>query len=364
VTHHKVRRDLRLPLAARLMLIVAIVALGGAVLFVASGGLGRAVAALGSSIAGAFDTLSATATPGPSAPLILDSPTLSVPAEPYTNQPTVDLVVTVPAEVVGQDGTRLRIFLALGDGAPAQIDEVAVPDLTPQLIVPVELSKGANTFTVSLVGSGGEESEPSPSIRYILDQVAPKVSIASPTDDSTVNGRVVKLEGKTQPRSELIARNEANGASVTGAAGADGAFVLTLPIAAGPNGITITSTDPAGNAGQTVITVRRGSGKLTAILSSSIYRIARSLLPEPVELEVAVTDPDGRPLEGAQVTFTLSISGVQTITADAVTTGDGRATFQTTIPRGAMVGQGIATVLVRAGALGEASDRTVVTIAR
>jgi len=346
------------------MLIVAIVALGGTVLFVASGGIGRAVAALSASLAGAIDTLSATPTPAPSEPIVLDAPVLSVPAEPYTNQPTADLVIRVPPEVVGRTDTTLRIYVAVGEGPPAQVDEVAVPDLTPELIVPVELTKGGNTFTVTLMGPGEVESEPSPSVRYVLDQVAPKVTLTSPKNDSTVNGRVVKLVGKTQPRSDLMARNEANGASVTGAAGTDGAFSLTLPIAPGPNGITITATDPAGNSGRLVITVRRGSGRLTALLASSIYRISRSRLPEPIELEVAVTDPDGRPLEGARVTFTLSIPGVQTITADATTAGDGRAMFRTTIPRGASVGQGIATVLVQAGELGNASDRTVVTIAR
>jgi hypothetical protein len=364
VTHRRVSRGDGLPFVARVMLVVAVLALGGIALFTASGGLGRAVAAIGTSLSGVLDDLSATPTPTASPPLLLDSPLLTVPEEPYTNEPTADLVITVPSEVVGQPNTKLRIYLALGDQAPVAVDEVAVPTLRPQIVVPVELTKGGNTFTVSLVGPSGEESDPSPSVRYVLDQEKPKVTLASPRDGATVNGRAVNLVGKTQPRSELVAHNEANNRSVPGTAAADGTFTLTLPIAGGVNGITITATDPAGNVGDLVIAVRRGSGRLSAVLTSSIYRISRDLLPEAVELSVVVNDPDGTPLEGARVTFTLSVPGIQTITAEATTGGDGRASFQTTIPRGAMVGQGIATVLVHTEGFGEASDQTTLTITR
>jgi hypothetical protein len=198
----------------------------------------------------------------------------------------------------------------------------------------------------------------------VFDQSEPRITLASPKDGATVNGRTVELVGKTQGRSQLVARNEANGRSVPGTAASDGTFQLTLPLAPGTNGITITSTDPAGNTGRLVIAVRRGSGRLTAALLSTIYRIRREDLPQSVELSVAVNDPDGRPLEGASVTFTLSVPGIQTITAEATTAGDGRATFRTTIPRGATAGQGIATAHVRTDDHGTVSDQTVVTIVR
>lgn len=364
MTHRKIERGRGLPIVARLLLIVAVVVLGGLVLVTASGGLGRAFAAIGASLSSALDSLTATPTPQASAPFVSDAPILGVPGEPYTNEPTADLEITVPPEVVGRTDTKLRIYLALGDQAAVPVDEIAVPAQTPRVVVPVQLTKGANTFTVALVGPSGDESEPSASVRYFLDQQPPKITVIAPRPDATVNGRTVKVMGKTQGRSQLAARNEANNASVTGAAAADGTFTLELPIEAGTNGISVTSTDPAGNSGRVVIAVRRGSGKLTAALTSSVYRISRRLLPERIELTVAVNDPDGRALEGARVTFTLSVPGIQTITADAVTAGDGRASFRTTIPRGATVGQGIATVLVRTDEHGNTSDREVVTVAR
>ena len=57
------------------------------------------------------------------------------------------------------------------------------------------------------------------------------------------------------------------------------------------------------------MSVLKGSGKLEATLSASAYTIKVSKLPERVTLSVAVTDPDGRPLEGARVTFTLGRAG-------------------------------------------------------
>ena len=59
------------------------------------------------------------------------------------------------------------------------------------------------------------------------------------------------------------------------------------------------------------LTVSRGSGKLRASLSASAYSISRARLPQTIQLTVTVDDPDGKPLEGAEVTFTLSIPGIR-----------------------------------------------------
>jgi hypothetical protein len=349
---------------AKLALGVAVLSLGALALFTAGGGLGNVVAGIGGSIAGVIDDLTATPTPRPSSPPVVDSPSLSAPEEPYTNEATADLVITVPPELVGQPDVQIRIYLALGDQQAVPIEDVPVPAETPQVIVPVALEKGANTFTATIVSRAGAESEPSAAVRYVFDRSTPRITLMSPKDGATVNGRVVNLVGKTQGRSQLVARNEANTRSIPGTAAADGTFTLTLPLAPGTNGITITSTDPAGNTGELVIAVKRGSGRLTAALASTAYRLSRRDLPETVELTVTVNDPDGTPLEGARVTFTISVPGIRTITSEAVTAGDGRATFRTAIPRGAMRGQGLATVLVRTTDHGNVSDQTVLTIAR
>ena len=81
-------------------------------------------------------------------------------------------------------------------------------------------------------------------------------------------------------------------------------------------------------------------------------------------LFATVTDPDGQPLAGAAVTFTLSMPGIPTVTIDGTTDAQGKASFKTTIPKGAAVGQGSATVLVSTDTFGSTQDFTVITITK
>jgi hypothetical protein len=198
----------------------------------------------------------------------------------------------------------------------------------------------------------------------VFDASPPKITVTSPKNNAIVNGRAVTLKGKTQARTTLLARNDASGSSIAGTAGADGTFTLSLALAPGVNTISITGTDPAGNVTESSLKVRRGSGQLTAKLTASSREIKRSKLPEPVTLSVTVTDPDGNPLDNADVTFTLGVPGVPIVTRDAKTSANGKATFSTTIPKGADVGQGSATVLVTSKELGSTSDNTVISIVK
>jgi hypothetical protein len=359
--HRRIERSRGLPVLTRLLLVVAVGALGITVFMTATGGLGRIVGAFGATVSGAFEGLTATPTPRPSVAVVSDSPLIVAPEEPYTNQPTIDLVMSLPSDVVGDPNQHVRIYLALPDQAPAPILEVAV-GATPTLVVPgVELTNGRNDFTATLVGPAGE-SEPSPLVTWFLDVNPPKIEIASPRDGQTINRAAVTITGKTQGRTTLVARNENNAATVTVKAGNDGSFELIVPLGTGTNGIAITATDVAGNVSSTVLSIRRGTGKLTAALTSVPYRLSRAKLPDPLELTVVVTDPDGRPLEGAQVTFTLSIPGIQVVTSEAVTGGDGQAVFRTTVPKGATLGDGLATVLVITEEFGQTTDRSIVTV--
>ena len=77
-----------------------------------------------------------------------------------------------------------------------------------------------------------------------------------------------------------------------------------------------------------------------------------------------MTDPDGKALAGADVTFTLSMPGIPTVTIDGKTNANGKASFRTTVPKGADVGQGSATVLVSSKEFGSTEDYTVISIVR
>jgi hypothetical protein len=358
--HRPIQRSPGLPLVGKLGMVAAIALLGIAVLYLGVGGLGKVVGGISSALGGFVTSVTATPTPTPSLAAVADAPTLQEPTEPYTQESTVDLVVTVPPGVVGDPNQRIRVYLALKNQSPAPIQDAPLA-ATAQTIIPVELTKGINDFSVTIVGPGGE-SQPSAVVRYVLDQAPAKITITSPLEGAVVNGDAVQIVGKTQARSTLIAHNGANGASITGAAATDGMFTLSLALGTGINEITITATDPAGNVKEMVLTVRRGNGKLTATLGATAYRISVAKLPQDLSLRVTVSDPDGNALVGAAVTFTLSIPGIPTVTADEVTDENGRASFTTSVPAGADPGQGLATVLVSSDQFGSTQDQSVITI--
>jgi protocatechuate 3,4-dioxygenase beta subunit len=154
-------------------------------------------------------------------------------------------------------------------------------------------------------------------------------------------------------------------ASVSGAADVSGAFTLIIPISAGNNKLTLQATDPAGNTKTSTIIVRKGSGELAANLTASDYQIRSSALPEVIQLTVVVTDPDGRPLANADVTFTLAFNRVPPIVSNSLTTdSNGRAVFTTRIPKGAATGQGKIAVIIHTTDFGSTTDRTVITITK
>lgn len=361
-SHRPIQRSNGLPFVIRLAMAVAIVALGLGVLYLAVGGLGKVAGGIGSTLSGFVTDVTSTPSPRPSDLVPADPPSIEQPTEPYTSEGTADLSVTVPPTLEGDKNHRLRVYLTLPDQRPSPIQEAAIAD-GPKTIIPVELTKGINDFTVTIFGPEGE-SEQSVAVRYVFDAAPPKLTVTSPKKNAVVNGKAVIIKGKTQARTTLLARNDANGSTIAATAAADGTFSLSLALSGGVNKITITGTDPAGNVASTTISVRRGSGKLTVQLTASTYRIKRSQLPEPVTLTATVTDPDGKPLAGADVTFTLSMPGIPTVSIDTTTSASGKATFQTTVPKGADAGQGSATVLISADNLGSAQDFTVITITK
>lgn len=349
-----------MPIYLRIGLALVVVALGAVVVFAGVGVLGKVVGAVTKAFDQAIASVTTTPSPSPTQSVTPNAPALSVPAESYTNQKTVDLTGTVPSAFIGREGASIRIYRMLPDEGPKQIAEQDVGATAGFTVPGLDLVKGRNDFSATLVDAGGE-SPPSKVVTYILDTTKPKITISKPAKDAVVNGKTVTLIGKTQARSALVAKNLANNASITGTAGDDGAFSLVLAIASGPNAIRITATDPANNAGVLVINVNRGAGKLRAEITASRYQFVRKSLPSEVTLTVDVTDPDGHPLEGATVTISLAPPGVGVITRTLTTDGTGRVRWRVTIPKAAL-GRGVAAALVHTKDHGDTTDQTFITI--
>lgn len=352
-------RRRRLPLPARALLTLSVMILGAAVFLTASGGIGPVVSSLGNSFAEAFNKLVATPNPSATQAVATDAPIIAAPSQPYTNQPTATLHITVPVAVVGTTA-MVRVYVALQGLTLTPVGEVAVGSTT-QVQAQVDLTKGRNDFSATIVKDGVESTQ-APVVTIVLDQDPPKVTISSPADGASISASTVTIVGTTQAGSDLLARNGANGVTTTGTADANGKFSLTLAIEQGSNAITIQATDPAGNQTTLVLTVKQGSGTIQANLSASTYQIRTSSPPSSIQLRVLVTDPTGAPLPGATATFTLTIHGCQPITNVQTTDAGGRALFTTPLTCPYTVGTGLATVLVSYTGFGNTSDRVSMNV--
>jgi bacillopeptidase F len=304
-----------------------------------------------------------TATPTPSpVPDAADSPTIDALDNPYTNDETVDVTVNIPSAVTGLAGYTVRLYDTVPDQEAKLLREEPVGKTAVHIMVGVTLQPGRNDMQAAIFGPGGE-SDRSDVATWILDQSKPRISVISPKDNAQVNRTNVTIKGKSQAGAEIRLENGANGAIATAVAGSDGLWETQLQVANGVNSVTVTATDPAGNSNTMQLKLRRGSGKLNAVLSASSYRFKASRLPKTITLTVTVTDPDGQRLQGATALFTVSVPGLEAIVSAEITTNrDGVATFQTTIPAGAMAGSGLATVLITTDRDGQTTDRQVLTV--
>ncbi len=341
-----------------------IVSLGIGVTWVASGAVGPVISTAVRGFGTVITSIGAVvASPEPTtAPLIADAPIIVPPDEPYTNAATVDVTVHVPPAVVGLEGYMVHLWVTRPDQDPKDQAEAQVGETSTLVIPGVELAKGRNDIQASISGPGGE-SERSAIATWVRDTSKPKLTIISPKDNTSTTKSSVTIKGKTQPQSTVHVRNDANGASATVDADADGLFQARIALAAGSNAIAVTTTDPAGNGNDTTLNIRKGLGKLVVSLTGSAYTFRVSKLPKKLSLDVVVTGPDGKPVAGATALFAVTVPGLEPIVSSQIPTGsDGSATFTTTIPSGANVGSGLAVVQITTDTFGDGTDRQVLTV--
>jgi len=341
---------------------VALLSIG--ILWVASGSVGPLVTGVVSGFGGLVNSVgNVVSSPESTAPpTIADAPTIVVPDQLYTNEETVDVTVTLPPAVIGLKDFTLRLWVTLAEQPTQLVDEIPVGPTAALTVPGVALAKGRNDVQASIIGPGGE-SELSDIATWILDQSRPVVKISTPKESSSTTKDSVNVKGKTQGRSTVRLKNDLNGAIVTTTAGSDGLFEARITVDPGINTITISVTDLAGNPNTATITVRRGSGEMRVALTGTAYQFTARRLPKQVSFTVVVTGPDGRRVSGATALFTVTIPGLEAIVSGEIeTNGSGSATFTTRIPKGALPGSGLASVLVTTDAFGQGTDRQVLTV--
>ena len=290
----------------------------------------------------------ATAPPSGAA---LDTPVLDAPSnDGYTTQVSMPILGSVPGTTVGKTGYTVKVYLVGKNDARNEVASVTVGATTRFSTPPVTFTEGQNTFVATLVGPNGEGRE-SPPVTYILDTKLPKVSITSPAAGARVSASSIDVAGTSDAGATILVRN----AMVTGGAlnsavvGSDGKFKLTVQVVAGPNTIYLTSTDRAGNATNTSVSVKRDYGQLAAHLAVIPSKFA-STSQTKLTLTIHATSFNGNPLANAKASFTVTIQGLGPIVSPDVTTDAmGTAVWEVSVSQ-ATPGIGQAAVVVTSDA--------------
>lgn len=331
---------------------------GGLVLglMTVTAGVGMAAGLVGQ-IAGAFNgAVTKLSSQGPAtAPpsgVALDTPVLDAPADGgYTSQVSMPIVGSVPSATVGKAGYTVNVYLLATDGTRTAIARVTVGATTRFSTPPATFTEGPNKFVATLVGPNGEGRE-SPAVTYILDTKPPKVAITSPAAGARVSTSSIELAGTSDVGATIVVRNEMapGGALNSTTVGGDGRFKVTVPVVAGPNTIDLTSTDQAGNATNTSLTVKRDYGQLAAHLAVTPSKFASSA-QATLKLTIHATTFNGSPLANAKATFTVTIQGLGPIMSPELTTdATGTAVWDVSVSQASPgVGQAIVVVTTAAG---------------
>ena len=346
--YRRIERRRGLPPLAQIVLAAGIVLLSAVVLVA---GINKAGPLLSAAVKGIGGLASGIVVPKDSpTPLpsgaVSDAPTIDTSSSQYTNATSVDITVHVPGSVAGQIGFTCRLWVTLPNTPQVIAMELPIGATTQVKFAGIALVAGDNTFTATIVGPGGESSPSSP-VTWTLDTTKPKVTIASPANGASITAASATLKGTTKPSSAIRVVNTTNGATATATADAKGAFTASIAVGAGPNSVTITATDLAGNVGTAALTLTHPTGQLRVSLTGTLYKLS-STKAQSVTFTATVTGPDGRRAAGASVVFTVTLGPLSPIVSGVfVTDATGTAAFTTTIPAGVPKGSsGIASVLV------------------
>lgn len=178
-------------------------------------------------------------------------------------------------------------------------------------VVPsVPLREGGNLLTAvarkgSRVGTA--------SIQVFRDSTPPTLHVTSPADGAVVSTPAVTVSGLVNDLvvgTVMAAQATVTVNGVTAQVANRNFLAPDVPLAPGPNTLTVIATDRAGNVASATLQVRfedpAGKPRIAAVGGSNQVGVIGSELPLP--LEVAVSDASGGPLAGRTVIFRVADS--------------------------------------------------------
>ncbi|HUG48583.1 MAG TPA: hypothetical protein VMP67_09240 [Candidatus Limnocylindria bacterium] len=311
-------------------------------------GAALALLLLGGSLALASGALDGNRTPGqgPADPraspaAIPPAPVLLPVEQSLVAAAQIDLQVELPSQLAAREGYRLRVYVN-----DELVQERRLPAGETADLAGVPLRQGPNWITAAIHGPGGESLH-STALLVERDDQPPLITLSAPDPARGVFTEQVSLRGQTEPHALLTVRNATTDQALEVEADGAGRFQLRLTLAMGQNAITLRSRDLAGNRSRATLRLRRVESRAEIGLEVTPAELSLEELPAPLRLVARIRGLRGEPLDGAQVTFSLSVPGQGTLTYGTLSS-DGLASWDDVrIPAdGARAGHGLATVMV------------------
>ena len=272
------------------------------------------------------------ADPSPAPSVIVQTPV----AQPKITSPEdgwligewyVELTADIPEDPLPRKSLKIAVYRdgvevtrqALGRQVAGE--SVSVPD--------VSLQAGQNVLTVALVGPGGGVGPMSEAVTVTQDRDAPELTITSPESGSVTTEETIIVAGESEPGATVAVQNPARDFDREIGVGPSGTFEVSVRLAMGKNCITLRSTDQTtrGPDHEASIVVQRKDGRPVVDLQVP-KKVARSDLSKPIRIVVIATDADGKPIEGATVSFALGFPGSTAQDLEDQTDSEGRVVWR------------------------------------
>ncbi len=260
-------------------------------------------------------------------------PVIVPPEVPLRTTRKATLVVDIPDPDEPLQGLTLTVYR----NGEVVMDAVRVRGLSMS-VKGIPLKRGQNRITVALANAAGA-GQPSEPVVIVVDDRPPKLEVKEPTDGSTVNSALATVRGVTEPGLTVTVRNPGFGATEEAVADERGVFITEIRLDKATNRLEVQTSDAAGNESRRSVSVVRGDTDPQARLTLSKPRLLQADLPQSITIRFDLDDPDGRPIDGATVTFTLTLPGLDTVTY-TTQTADGVARWEGVLIQGASKGNG------------------------
>lgn len=238
----------------------------------------------------------------------LAAPQIIAPDQLLTRAATLDLTLLRPT---GLDPTVDYTLLITVNGETER--ERPLPQQEQFTVGGIVLAEGENNIRAALVDGTGVGAS-SPALIVTRDSTAPVIRVTRPVAGATVYTASYSMRGRTEAGATLEVVDVASGAQLKTIVEDDGRFAADLALVLGDNQLLVSSRDAAGNTASTHVVIRRADSLAALTLTVSDDQLKAVDLPQRLVATAFIQDERGQPVDGAEVTFSVSPPNATTIT--------------------------------------------------